>query len=161
MQARARIDFSQPYYPTPARFVTRKGAASILTAESGLKGKTIGVVAGSAHEAYVKAFFSGANPKPYPNISALQTALRAGEIDGAFADGLTMSVWLNDEASADCCSFSGGPYCESLFFGEGVAIAVRSDDNELREALNWAIARLHAKGIYSETYLKYFPVGFY
>ena len=96
-----------------------------------------------------------------PTSAALEAALRSGEIDVAFADGLTMAVWLNSEASADCCSLVGGPYCESLFFGEGVGIAVRTDDNDLRRALNWALARLYSKGTYSELYLKYFPIGFY
>jgi polar amino acid transport system substrate-binding protein len=159
--SRARVDFSEPYYQTPARFVVQKAAASLVANESGLKGRTVGVVVGSAHEAYVKAFFPGAKAKPYPDVSALQTALRSREIDAAFADGLTMSVWLNSEASADCCTFSGGPYCENLFFGEGVGIAVRTNDNELRRALNWALARLYSKGIYSEIYFKYFPIGFY
>jgi polar amino acid transport system substrate-binding protein len=158
---RSRIDFSKPYYQTPARFVVRKGAPPLNLTEAGLKGRTVGVVGGSAHEAYVKTFFSGAKTKPYPDVSALETALRAGEIDIAFADGLTMSVWLNGELSADCCRFAGGPYCESLYFGEGVGIAVRTDDNDLRKALNWALARLFSKGIYSEIYLKYFPIGFY
>ncbi len=158
---RATIDFSQPYYQTPARFVVPRGAAPLTVTATGLKGKTVGVVGGSSHEAYIKAFFSGAKTKPYPNVSALETALRAGEIVVAFADGLTMSVWLNGELSGNCCSFSGGPYCESLYFGEGVGIAVRTDDNELRKALNWALARLYSKGIYSEIYLKYFPIGFY
>jgi polar amino acid transport system substrate-binding protein len=158
---RARIDFSQPYYQTPARFVVRKDAPAFAATASGLKGKTVGVVGGSSHEAYIKAFFPGAKPKPYPDVPALETALRAGEIDVAFADGLTLSVWLNDELSANCCSFLGGPYCESLYFGEGVGIAVRTDDSDLRRALNWALARLVSKGIYSELYLKYFPIGFY
>jgi polar amino acid transport system substrate-binding protein len=158
---RARIDFSQPYYQTPARFVVRKDASAFAATASGLKGKTVGIVGGSSHEAYIKAFFPGAKPKPYPDVPALETALRAGEIDVAFADGLTLSVWLNDELSANCCSFLGGPYCESLYFGEGVGIAVRTDDSDLRRALNWALARLVSKGIYSELYLKYFPIGFY
>lgn len=160
-ESRARIDFSQPYYQTPARFVVRKNAVPLVATESGLKGRTVGVVGGSAHEAYLKTFFSGARTKPYPSLSALETALRAGEIDSVFADGLTMSVWLNGELSTDCCRFSGGPYCESRYFGEGVGIAVRIDDNQLRKALNWALARLYSKGIYSEIYLKYFPIGFY
>jgi polar amino acid transport system substrate-binding protein len=158
---RARIDFSQPYYQTPARFVVRKGSPAFAATERGLKGKTVGVVGGSSHEAYIQAFFPGAKPKPYPDVAALEKALGAGEIDVAFADGLTLSVWLNGELSASCCSFFGGPYCESLYFGEGVGIAVRADDSELRRALNWALARLVSKGIYSELYLKYFPIGFY
>jgi polar amino acid transport system substrate-binding protein len=158
---RARIDFSQPYYQTPARFVVRKGSPAFAATERGLKGKTVGVVGGASHEAYIQAFFPGAKPKPYPDVAALEKALGAGEIDVAFADGLTLSVWLNGELSASCCSFFGGPYCESLYFGEGVGIAVRADDSELRRALNWALARLVSKGIYSELYLKYFPIGFY
>ena len=158
---RRRIDFSEPYYQTPARFVVRKGAPPLKPSLDGLKGRTVGVVGGSAHEAYIKTFFTGAKPKPYPDVSALETALRSGDIDVAFADGLTMAVWLNGELSANCCSFAGGPYCESLYFGEGVGIAVRTDDNDLRKALNWALARLYAKGTYSEIYLKYFPIVFY
>lgn len=158
---RARVDFSQPYYQTPARFVVRKGAPAFAATANGLKGKTVGVIDGSAHEAYIKAFFPGAKPKPYRDVLALETALRSGEIDVAFADGLTLSVWLNGELSANCCSFFGGPYCESLYFGEGVGIAVRKDDSDLRRALNWALARLVSKGVYSELYLKYFPIGFY
>jgi polar amino acid transport system substrate-binding protein len=158
---RARIDFSQPYYQTPARFVVRKGSPAFAATANGLKGKTVGVIGGSAHEAYIKAFFPGAKLKPYADASALETALGSGEIDVAFADGLTLSVWLNGELSANCCSFFGGPYCESLYFGEGVGIAVRKDDSDLRRALNWALARLVSKGAYSELYLKYFPIGFY
>jgi polar amino acid transport system substrate-binding protein len=160
-RTRARIDFSEPYYQTPARFVVRKAAAPFAAAAGGLKGRTVGVVGGSAHEAYLKAFFSGAKPKAYPDVAALETALRMGEIDVAFADGLTLAVWLGSDPSADCCRFVGGPYCESRYFGEGVGIAVRADDVVLRKALNWALARIFSNGIYTELYLKYFPVGFY
>jgi len=159
--ARAQVDFSQPYYQTPARFVAREGSAPLVVTESGLKGKTVGVVGGSSHEAYLKAFFPGAKPKSYADVSALETGLRAGEIDLAFADGLTFAVWLSGESSANCCGFVGGPYCESLYFGEGIGIAVRTDDADLRRAMNWALARLMSKGVYSEIYLKYFPIGFY
>jgi|SRR5579871_3303955 len=160
-EIRSRIDFSLPYYQTPARFVLRKAAPPLVASPAGVKGKTIGIVAGSAHEAYLAAFFPGALTKAYPDVQALETGLRGGEVDAAFADGLTMAVWLNGELSGDCCSFTGGPYGESRFFGEGVGIAVRPDDNQLRGALNWALARLHSTGIYSEIYLKYFPIGFY
>jgi polar amino acid transport system substrate-binding protein len=160
-QTRARIEFSEPYYQTPARFVVRKGAAPPAATPSALKGRTVGVVGKSAHEAYLEDFFAGAKPKAYPDVPALETALRTGEIDIAFADGLTLALWLNSDRSADCCRFAGGPYCESRYFGEGVGIAVRPDDAVLRKALNWALAQIFSKGIYTELYLKYFPVGFY
>ena len=160
-ETRARIDFSMPYYQTPARFVGRKGKAPAAVSAAALAGKTIGVVAGSAHEAYLETFFPEAKPKSYPSVPALQAALRAGEVDAAFGDGLTFAVWLNGASSGDCCAFFGGPYCESRYFGEGIGIAVRTDDVQLRRAMNWALARLSARGTYAELYLKYFPIGFY
>ena len=158
---RAHVDFSAPYYQTPARFMARKGASPPEPTPSALSGKTIGTVAGSSHEAYLKAFFPDVKIKPYDSGASLQTALRNGEIDAAFGDGLTFAVWLSGEASAGCCAFLGGPYTESRFFGEGVGIAVRTDDVVLRKALNWALWRLEAKGKYAEIYLKYFPMSFY
>jgi polar amino acid transport system substrate-binding protein len=158
---RSEVDFSIPYYQTPARFIARKGITPAVASVKALAGKTVGVVAGSSHEAYLTALFPEAKPKPYPSASALQSALKAGEIDAAFGDGLTFAVWLNGESSGACCAFFGGPFSESRFFGEGVGIAVRTDDTQLRKALNWALARLFTRGTYAEIYLKYFPVGFY
>jgi polar amino acid transport system substrate-binding protein len=159
--ARARIDFTQPYYQTPARFATRKDSPLTDATPDALAGKTVGVVAGSAHQSYLATFFPRATPKTYPSFAALHDALKAGAIDAAFADGLSLAVWLAGESSGDCCVFKGGPYTESRFFGEGVGIAVRKEDADLRRAMDWALARLSARGVYAEIYLKYFPVGFY
>ena len=160
---RERVDFSHPYYQTPAHFIARKSAFAPNSAPSAdtLAGKTVGVVSGSAHEAYLKTFFPTVARKPYDSVSALEAALRDGEVPVAFADGLTFAVWLNGSASADCCAFYGGPYTESRFFGEGVGVVVRKDDDPLRRALDWALNRLASKGVYAEIYLKYFPIGFY
>lgn len=158
---RARVDFSQPYYQTPARFIVRNGSPLTNAGPNVLKDKTIGVVAGSAHEAYLKAFFRDSKLKSFASLAALQDALRGGTIDAAFGDGMTFAIWLGGQSSQNCCKFLGGPYCESRFFGEGVGIAVRKGDTDLRRAMNWALARLTSRGVYAEIYLKYFPIGFY
>lgn len=158
---RFRVDFTQPYYQTPARFVIRKASPLPDVSANALKGRTVGVVAGSAHEVYLRAFFRDATLKSFPSLAALQDALRGAKIDVAFGDGLTFAVWLNGQSSDDCCKFVGGPYCESRFFGEGVGIAVRKEDVDLRRAMDWALARLASRGGYAEIYLKYFPIGFY
>ena len=87
--------------------------------------------------------------------------MRAGSIDALFGDGLSLAVWLNGSSSENCCAFRGGPYTESRFFGEGVGFALRKEDGKLRRALDWALARLAARGVYAELYMKYFPVGVY
>jgi polar amino acid transport system substrate-binding protein len=158
---RGRIDFSQPYYQTPARFATRKDSQLADATPATLTGKSVGVIAGSAHQSYLATFFPAALATPFPNFAALHDALSAGKVEAIFADGLSVAVWLAGEESADCCVFKGGPYTESRYFGEGVGIAVRKEDADLRRAMDWALARLAAKGTYAEIYLKYFPVGFY
>ena len=54
-----------------------------------------------------------------------------------------------------------GPYSDPNFFGDGVGIAVKKNNIALRRALDYALARVSQKGVYSELYLKYFPVGPY
>jgi polar amino acid transport system substrate-binding protein len=158
---RDKLDFTAPYYRTPARFVVSAHAAPFDATPAGLKGKTVGVIAGSAHKAYLEAFFPAAVEKTFPDAAASREALRSGAVDALFGDGLSLAVWLNSAASGDCCAFRGGPYTESRYFGEGVGFALRKEDSKLRRALDWALARLAARGVYAELYLKYFPIGFY
>ncbi len=158
---RARLDFTAPYYLTPARFAARKTFPQGEIDAGALREKTVGVIKSSAHERFLGDFFAQAKSKPYEDFAALHNALKAGEIDLAFADGLTLSLWLGGEDAADCCAFRGGPFLESRYFGEGVSIAVRKDDPTLRRALDWALARVWARGQYTETFRKYFPVSFY
>jgi polar amino acid transport system substrate-binding protein len=158
---RDHLDFTMPYYSTPARFAARKDSPLSDVTPFTLNGRNIGVITGSAHEAYLKAFFPGARLSPYPNFAALHEALVARSVDAIFGDGLTIAVWLAGENAADCCAFKGGPFTESRFFGEGVSIAVRKEDSALRRAIDWALARIAQHGAYAEIYRKYFPIGFY
>jgi polar amino acid transport system substrate-binding protein len=50
-QLRARVDFSDPYYRAPARFVSRRDAVMPEVRPEYLEGKKLGVIAGSSHEA--------------------------------------------------------------------------------------------------------------
>jgi Bacterial extracellular solute-binding proteins, family 3 len=124
-----------------------------------LEGKKVGAIAGSAHEAYLKAMFTDAELHSYPNDEALRLALRRGEVDFIFGDGISLAFWINGTDSADCCAFSGGPFVESRFFGEGVGIGVRKGNDLLRQALNWALFRVWEKGRYTDLWLRYFSVS--
>ena len=159
-ESRKKFDFTAPYYATPARFVTRAHSALVATPE-GLAGKRVGVIAKTAHEAYLKLFFPKAERKVFDDRVALRAALRKGDVDAMFDDAISSSFWLAGTDSHQCCVFRGGPYTEIRFFGEGVGIAVKKGNQELRDALDYALALLSAKGIYTDLYLKYFPIGFY
>jgi polar amino acid transport system substrate-binding protein len=160
-QSRAKLDFSQPYYTTPARFVSLKPLEQAPATPESLRGKAVGVQAMSAHEAYLKAFFPDTVQKAYGSQQELRSALVKGEIDTIFADGISLSLWLNSEEGRSCCRFRGGPFLDANFFGEGAGVAVKKGNSQLRRALNWALAALAERGTYTDLYLKYFPVGFY
>src|SRR5436190_11669672 len=158
-QMRARVDFSDPYYRAPARFVSRRDQVMREVRPEYLEGKKVGVIAGSAHEAYLKAMFTDAELHPYPNDDAMRTALRKGEVDFIFGDAIALAFWINGADSGDCCAFSGGPFGESRFFGEGIGIAVRKGNDVLRQALTSAVFRFREKGRYTDLWLRYFSVS--
>jgi len=158
-EMRARVDFSDPYYRTPARFVALRNSPIDDVRPEALEGKKIAVVAGTAHEAYLKTLFTEAELRPYPDADAARFALKRGEVDLLFGDGIALAFWLNGTDSANCCEFRGGPYLESRFFGEGVGIAVRRGNDLLRQAFNWALFRIWEKGRFTDLWLRYFPVS--
>ncbi len=158
-ETRKQLDFSDPYYRTPARFVARKDAHIDDVRPQALEGRKVGVVAGTAHEAFLKSQFTEAIIQPYPNADAARFALKKGEIDLLFGDGISLAFWLNGTDSANCCEFRGGPYLESRYFGEGVGIAVKKGNDLLRQAFNWALFQLWEKGRFTDLWLRYFPIS--
>jgi polar amino acid transport system substrate-binding protein len=155
----ARADVTYPYLKTPGRFVGRRDRA-LVPAPATLAAHVVGVAAGTAHEAFIKAFFRETTLHSLPSAAAVFDALARGEIELAFVDGASAATWLNSPIGA-CCAFAGGPYFESHFFGEGMIIAVRKGDDAMRRVLNQALQRLSQNGRLGDLYLKYFPIGFY
>ena len=158
---RAQVDFTDRYYRSPARFVGRRDFALEEITPETIAGKRIAVVAGSAHEAYLRDFFAETAIQSLPNPDAALAAVQKGDADLMFGDGVMLAFWLNGTASGNCCAFKGGPFVESRYFGEGVGIAVKRGNDALRRALDYALFRLWEKGVYTDLYLRYFPLGFY
>lgn len=158
---RARVSFTAPYYKTPARFIARQDFELNDVTPAALAGKQVGVVARTAHEAYLRQFFPQVTLRPYQTLASLRSALKREEVDLVFGDGVSFAIWLNSTDASACCAFRGGAFTEARFFGEGVGIAVRKDNHGLRRALDYALKRVAERGIYAELYLKYFPISFY
>jgi len=158
-EARARLQFSMPYYLRPARFVVRRQAGAAFPAPATLGGRRIGVVAGTAHEAYAKAYFGAATLVAFPSDEAMRTALQQGGVDMAFGDGIALSLWLNGVSSAGCCAFTGGPYLDSHFFGDGIGMAMRRDDAGLRQAIDFALFQIWEQGVYADLVRRWFPLA--
>ena len=158
-ETRRRADFSDPYYRMPARFVARADSALGDVLPERLEGVKVAVIAGTAHEAFLKAMFTEVEVRPYPNAESARDALRRKEVDLLFGDGIALAFWLNGTDSGGCCAFRGGPFLESRYFGEGVGIAVKRGNDLLRQSLNWALFRLWENGSYTDLWLRYFPIS--
>jgi len=159
-ETREKLDFTVPYFKLPARFVVLAKSPLADISPAGLSDKLVGVEEKSAHEAFLHTFFGKAKIKTFANQETARAALKAGEIDALFADGVTTGQWLNSP-DGQTATFRGGAYLESRFFGEGIGIGVKKGNVALRHALDYALAALAEKGIYADLYLKYFPVGIY
>jgi polar amino acid transport system substrate-binding protein len=155
----ARFAVTRPYFRSPARFVQRRDEAPVVISASGLAGKRVGVVEGTAHEAFLARHFPDLEPTRAPNNFVAQSELRRGETDVVFGDGLGLALWIGGRASQDCCAFVGGPYLDDHYFGEGVGFVMRADDGELKRAFDYALHRLWEEGKYSELYLAFFPIS--
>ena len=105
-EARRRADFTDPYYRTPARFVARTDSPIGDVLPERLEGKKIAVIAGTAHEAFLKAMFTEAEVRPYPNAEAAREALRKKDVDLLFGDGIALAFWLNGSELRQLLRFS-------------------------------------------------------
>ena len=157
--AAGKARFTEPYYLTPARFAALAETGPVDVRPEALRGKTVGVEAGSAHEAFLRKFFSETKTQAFPDREKLFAALREKQVELVFGDAIGLSVLMN--GAPNCCAFRGGPYLEPAYFGEGIGIGLRPEDEALRKELNWALQRLDETGKLTEFYLKYFPLGFY
>lgn len=158
---RRRFSATTPYFRTPARFAVRSDRGVPAAAADTIPGRSVAVVRGTAHEAYLTAFLPKAEVRVFPNLAAAKTALRTGEADYIFADGLALALWIGGSESLGCCALSGGPYLESRFFGEGIAFLFRREDDASRRAFDFALQRVWDEGRYADLYLRFFPIGPY
>lgn len=155
------VDFTAAYLHTPGRFAVRRDTTKAEVTPGGLEGQRVGVVKGTAHEAYLKTFFRACRIEDYDSPEAAREALAGGKINYVFDDGISLSFWLNGTLSRQCCEFRGGPFLEPSFFGDGIAIALRKGDREAREMIDAAISRLRQTGRLEELVGRYFPYRIY
>lgn len=155
---RQRFLASHPYFRTPARFLTVKGNESGAVDAAALQGRRVAVVAGTAHAAFLDRLMPFVQRRETANLAAALAMLRSGEVDYLFGDGIALSIVLAAETGQEF-AFAGGPYLESGYFGEGIALLMRKDEVALKRSLDYALQSLWDDGTYARLYLRFFPVG--
>ena len=160
-ERKQKVDFTQKYYLTPARFVTKKGAG-IEISKAGLKGKTVGVQRATIHENFLRDNFGDAvDIKSYATQDEANMDLVAGRVDLVIADAtVLLGGFLETDAGKDY-EFVGPGYTDAKWFGEGIGIAIRKEDDSLRQMFNDAIKAIREKGIYQKINAEYFDFDVY
>lgn len=153
------IDFTDPYYNTPAVIVADKSMDIAPTPES-LAGKVLGIQASTTHQAYAQVHFGDAELKVYQTQDEANQDLFAGRIDATQADSIAMADFVNSDTGS-CCEIKGAVADDPAILGRGVGAGVRKGDDALREALNKGIAAVLADGTHEKITAKYFTTSIY
>lgn len=160
-ETRAKFAFSRPYLQFPARFMTGRAGALTEPLSERIRGRRVGVIAGSDHERMLRRYFPAATVVALPTQEALYADMKASRIDAAFGDGMRFAFWLAGADASGCCRFAGGPYLSPDYLGHGLAVAVPAGEPALAQAFDYALHQIALKGTFAELYLRYFPVGFF
>ena len=159
-ERKRQIDFSAKYYKTPARVVAKKDSGLEGTA-TGLAGKRLGVQRGSTHQCYAEKMFPEAEIVLYGTQEEVFSDLALGRIDAQLSDSLiSQESFLSKPEGADF-AFLAGDHTDVDCYGEGVGIAVRQGEEELRDAFSAAITAIRDNGTYKTVNDKYFPFDIY
>lgn len=160
-ERKKRVDFTNKYYQTPARFVRKKGSRIEIT-KDGIKGKKVGVQRATIHDNYLTDNYGDAvEIVRYGSQDEANLDMLAGRVDLLLADSIALlEGFLKTDKGKDF-EFVGPELRDKRWFGEGAGIAVRKEDTDLKEALNKAIAAIRADGTYDKIAKKYFDFDIY
>lgn len=156
-----QVDFTERYYYSASALIAPGDTAIASADAAGTAGKTIGVQRATSHECYVQKLFPDAEMRQYQTSEEAYLDLQSGRIDAVLVDTLPGEAWIE----ADPANASFAPVADDLYdfdcFGEGIGIAVRQGEDELRMNINAAIQAIRASGAYQELSMEYFGRDIY
>ncbi|MBP2169414.1 lysine/arginine/ornithine transport system substrate-binding protein [Erwinia toletana] len=159
---REQVAFSDRLYITPSALITRKNSGlspDIAT----LKGKVIGVAQGTTQESYAQSLWApkGIQVVSYPNQEEIYPDLASGRVDATFTNAASAATGFLKSPQGQDFAISGKALYDDKWFGEGVGIGLRKDDEQHRQMINSALAELHKNGTYDKLAKKYFTFDIY
>lgn len=158
-ERKQRIEFTDKYYQSPARFVAKK-EVNIDRSASNLGGVRLGTLSGVT-QCFLQKHYPDAKVSIYRSAEDMYLDLHAGRLDSILSETVQADFGLIRKNPEAGYAFIGEPALDKECFGEGIGIGVRKDDVELRKLLNKAIAEVRADGTYDKIVGKYFGYDIY
>ena len=160
-ERKKKVAFTNKYYQTPAKFITRKGSVSEFTPDV-LKGKAVGVQRATIHDNYITDNYGkDVTIKRYATQDEAYLDIAAGRVDFLLADSVAISEGFLKKPEGADYEFVGPDLTDPKWFGEGAGIAIRKGDTDLVEKFNAAIDKIRADGTYKAIQDKYFNFNVY
>lgn len=156
-----QVDFTEPYYKAAMTHVVPKDSDITEFTNEALAGKIIGAQGSTTQADYIAATYPDADIRLYPTQDEANLDMASGRIDLQVGDMLPMLDWTTKSEDGACCELAGEPITDPAFVGEGVGIALRQEDDELRERLNKALQEIRDDGTYKAINDKYFAIDVY
>lgn len=154
---RARVvDFSNRYYKTPSAIVVKKSVK--YEGPASLKGMKIGVLKASTQEKWALGELkpAGVNVVPYQSQNQVYLDIQAGRIDGTVADKVEVNGGFLRKPEGKDYGYVGPDQYDVKYYGDGIGIALRKGQGDLKKQLNDAIDAIRANGTYDKIAKKYF-----
>jgi ABC-type amino acid transport substrate-binding protein len=155
-ERRKLLAFSTRYYSTPIRFIAERNRTLTINPAQ-LAGLRIGAGKGTIHADYIARTLSAAvEPTLYADQSEMLSALISGNLDLVLGDGLALWSFLNTPQGA-AFNWVGNP----IYADEGIGLALRPSDDDLRLRFDGAIDKVLKNGTYLRVNARYFPFNIY
>jgi len=160
-ERKEKVDFTDKYYNTPAKFFAKKGSGLQITRD-GLKGKVVAVQRATIHENFLRDNFGDVvTINSYATQDEAYLDVVSGRADAGIADSVAVLDGFLNTDQGKGFEFVGPDFNDPKWFGAGAGIAVRKGDDELRNALNAALKQILADGTYKKINAKYFAFDVY
>eukprot|EP01037_Dinobryon_pediforme_P021889 gene21889-22877_t len=123
---------------------------------TGLAGRTIGVEAGGPHQSYLEDEFSNSTIKTYGTLEDAIMDLAEGRSDLVLGDKDAIADFMKTRREARCCKLLADVPRDPAWFGEGIGVGLRPDDQDLKALFDKALDDTVADGTFAKIRSKYF-----
>jgi polar amino acid transport system substrate-binding protein len=141
------VDFSIDYLPTMLRFLVKKGSG--IKSHEDLEGKTLIVLHGTPQGKELQKYVKNLELLVLQDYPQCVMALKKGKGDALFTDELIIHGLLKDNPDLEMVG-------RAPFEVPGLGLAVRENDSDWRDFINFCLQDMWEDGTYREVYKKHF-----
>ncbi|QHM70439.1 arginine ABC transporter substrate-binding protein [Mixta intestinalis] len=145
-----QVAFTRPYYANSAIVIAAKDKYQTMAE---LKGKRIGMENGTTHQRYMQDKHPEVITVAYDSYQNAILDLKNGRLDGVFGDTAVVNEWLKENPQLGTVDKA---VTDPQYFGVGLGIAVRPDNQALLSKLNGALDAITADGTLKKINDKWF-----